>query len=68
MKNDLLLAIAKNEQQLTSVETMNKYQMGTPQNISKNLKLLQNQDVIEKTKDGYIFLDPVFKRWFMRAY
>jgi hypothetical protein len=64
---NLLRAIAKNEQQLTAVETMNRYNMGTPQNISKNLKMLQNEDIIEKTKDGFIFLDPVFKRWFIES-
>jgi hypothetical protein len=42
--------------------------MGTPQNISKNKKVLQNHDIIEKAKNGFNFLDPVFKRWFMRMY
>ena len=65
---NLLVAVANNEQFLTSVETLNRYNMGTPQNISKNKKVLQNRDIIEKTKDGFIFLDPVFKRWFEREY
>jgi len=65
---NLLIAIAGNEQFLTAVETLNKYNMGTPQNISKNKKTLQNRDIIEKTKDGFSFLDPVFKRWFVREY
>ena len=65
---NLLIAIACNEQCLTAVETLNKYNMGTPQNISKNKKTLQNHDIIEKTKDGFTFLDPVFKRWFMKVY
>ena len=65
---NLLIAIAGNEQFLTSVETLNKYSIGTPQNVSKNKKVLQNRDIIEKTKDGFSFLDPVFKRWFVRAY
>ena len=65
---NLLVAIADNEQYLTSVETMNRYKMGTPQNISKNRKALQNRDIIERTKEGYVFLDPVFKRWFVNVY
>jgi len=65
---NLLVAVTNNEQQLTAVETMNRYSMGTSQNISKNKKILQNCDIIEKTKDGFTFLDPVYKRWFMRAY
>ena len=65
---NLLVAVANNERYLTAVETLNKYKVGTPQNISKNKKMLQNRDVIEKTKDGFNFIDPVFKRWFVREY
>jgi AAA+ ATPase superfamily predicted ATPase len=65
---NLMIAIINKEQCLTAVDTLNKYRMGTPQNISKNLKMLQNRDIIEKTNDGYIFLDPVFKRWFAKTY
>ena len=65
---NLLIAIAGNEQFLTAVGTLNKYKIGTPQNVSKNKKVLQNRDIIDKTKDGFTFLDPVFKRWFVREY
>jgi len=65
---NLLIAIAKNEQNLTAVDTLNKYNMGTPQNVTKNKKMLQNRDIIEKTNNGFAFLDPVFKLWFMRTY
>ena len=65
---NLLVAVANNEQQLTAVETMNRYKVGTPQNISKNKKVLQNRDIIEKSKEGFTFLDPVFKRWFVKMY
>jgi len=65
---NLLIAIANKEQFLTAVETQNKYNMGTPQNILKNKRLLQNRDIIETTTDGFNFLDPVFKRWFVREY
>jgi AAA+ ATPase superfamily predicted ATPase len=65
---NLLIAIADNKKLLTAVETLNKYNMGTPQNVSKNKKVLQNRDIIEKTKDGFAFLDPVFKRWFKSEY
>ena len=65
---NLLMAIANKEKCLTSVETMNNYPIGTPQNVSKNKKVLQNRDIIERTDDGFTFLDPVFKRWFIRTY
>jgi hypothetical protein len=65
---NLLIAIVNNEHLLTAAETLTKYSMGTPQNVSKNKKMLQNRDIIEKTKDGFTFLDPVFKRWFASEY
>ena len=65
---NLLVAIANNVQCLTAVETLNKYNVGTPQNVSKNKKKLQNRDIIEATKGGFAFLDPVFKQWFVRMY
>jgi hypothetical protein len=64
----LLIAIANGEKSLTAVETTLKYNLGTPQNVSKNKKILQNADLIELTKDGFEFLDPVFKRWFTMEY
>ena len=65
---NLLIAIAQGEQCLTAVETLSRYNMGTPQNVSKNKKMLQNRDIIEKAKNGFAFLDPVFKRWFVSTY
>lgn len=65
---NLLIAIVCNEPQLTAVETLDKYSIGTPQNVSKNKKMLQSRDVVEKSKDGFTFLDPVFRRWFAKEY
>ena len=65
---NLLIAIVNNEQCLTAFDTLIKYNIGTPQNVSKNKRVLQNRDIIEKTKDGFAFLDPVFKQWFLGTY
>jgi hypothetical protein len=47
---------------------MNKYGLGTPQNVSKNKLTLQKRDLIDKTPPGFVFLDPVFERWFIAEY
>jgi AAA+ ATPase superfamily predicted ATPase len=65
---NLLFAVANNEKFLTSTESINKYRLGTSQNVSKNKKVLQNADLIEKTKEGFDFLDPLFKRWLLAEY
>lgn len=65
---NLLIAIAKGEKAFTSTSVMNKYSLGTPQNVSKNKILLQKRDLIDKTPEGFVFLDPVFERWFTLEY
>jgi hypothetical protein len=65
---NLLVAIASGEHAFTSTAVMNKYGLGTPQNVSKNKLTLQKRDLIDKTPPGFVFLDPVFERWFIAEY
>ncbi|MFA6335315.1 MAG: ATP-binding protein [Bacteroidales bacterium] len=65
---NLLIAIVKGEKAFTSTSVMSKYRLGTPQNVSKNKTLLQKRDLIDKTPEGFVFLDPVFERWFVLEY
>jgi hypothetical protein len=65
---NLLEAIANEETQFTSVKTMTDYRLGTSHNVLKNMKKLQYLDIIEKTKNKAIFLDPAFELWFKMYY
>lgn len=65
---NLLMAITRGEQVLTSTETMLNYQLGTPQNVTKNKTILQRKDILDKTPEGFSFLDPVFEYWFRSEY
>ena len=65
---NLLVAIANNEKAFTSSAVMQKYALGTPQNVSKNKVLLQRRDLVDLTKQGFVFLDPVFEYWFKAEY
>lgn len=64
----LLKAIASGEKELTSVETMRNYNLGTPQNVLKNKKILLNKDYIEKKDKTFVFVDTVFEKWFTSYY
>jgi hypothetical protein len=65
----LLQAIYKNETQLTSVEVMQNYRLGTPANVKKNLNKLINNEMIDKASTReYIFLDPAFRYWFGQTF
>ena len=66
---NLLLAISNNIEQLFSVETMKKYKLGTPRNVSKNKEVLENKDIIEfYVNDKPSFVDPFFKIWFKKFF
>jgi hypothetical protein len=65
---NLLVAIANGAKALTSTTVMNEYNLGTPHNVSKNKLALQKRDLIEKTPNGYVFIDPIFERWFTSLY
>lgn len=65
---NLLKAIVHDETQFTSVKVMQQYHLGTPRNVSKNKAILTNNDIIEKTENGYEFLDPAFERWFRKYF
>jgi len=66
---NLLKAIADNQTKLTAASVMQKYKLGTPRNVSKNKQILLKNDIIEIQPDkSIIFLDPVFKIWFLNEF
>ncbi|MCP5061641.1 MAG: ATP-binding protein [Ignavibacteriae bacterium] len=65
---NLLKAIARNEKYLSSVNVLQKYQLGTSRNVSKNKKNLINKDMILKTDEGFELLDPAFELWFKKQF
>jgi len=65
---NLLKAIASGEKHLTSTDTMSKYHLGTPRNVSKNRDILINKDIIGELENSYYFLDPAFELWFRRVF
>ena len=65
---NLLKAVAKGETQFTSTAVMNKHQLGTPRNVSKNKTLLINNDVIHEINNKFEFVDPAFELWFKKQF
>lgn len=65
---NLLKAIANNEEQLTSKSTMDEYDLGSPNNVTKNRNVLMEKDLIHQSENDYIFLDPAFGLWFRREF
>lgn len=56
---NLLFAILEGETKLTSAETMQNYRLGTPRNVSKNKKVLEEKDMVEIHGDSITFNDQI---------
>lgn len=65
---NLLMAIIDGEKQLTSVQTMQKYKLGTPRNVSKNKQTLEAKDIINIQSKTLSLVDPFFERWIVEKY
>jgi len=65
---NLLKAIAKKELQLSSAETMQRFDLGTSASVVKNRKILEQSDVIHEQNGYYEFLDPAFELWFNKVF
>ena len=62
-----LKAIASGERKnLTSVEILQKYRLGTSANVVKIKKHLQNAEIIDIRNREVSFIDPVYELWFRK--
>lgn len=53
---------------LSSAKTVTTYGLGNSQAITRNKRILQEEDFIDKTGEAFTFSDPVFELWFRRQY
>lgn len=65
---NMLKAVAGGVTQLSSVSAMSGFNLGTPNNVSKNKTILINEDVIQQSDDKFEFVDPAFELWFRQYY
>lgn len=52
----------------TSKDIMDKYDLGTPGNISKLKNALLKKELIDYTSNGYFISDPILKTWLKRQF
>lgn len=64
----LLKAIAAGETHFNAKDVVEKYRLGQPQTITRNKKTLVEKDLVEKNRDAYNFVDPLFELWIKREY
>lgn len=64
----LLKAIAAGEKHFNAKMVVEKYRLGQSQTITRNKKTLVEKDIVEKNRDVYSFVDPLFELWIKREY
>lgn len=64
----LLKAIASGETHFNAKGVVEKYRLGQSQTITRNKKTLVEKDLIEKNRDKFSFVDPLFELWLKREY
>lgn len=62
----MLRALAEDEQHLNANDVVARYNLGGPQTITRNKKVLIEKDIIEKQDNKLVFVDPLFRYWFTR--
>lgn len=63
-QKEMLQAIHDGEQQLSSESVKAKYALGNPNTITRNKRILQDKDIIEKDKGKWTFVDPIYELWY----
>ena len=64
----LLKAIASGETHFNAKGVVEKYRLGQSQTITRNKKTLVEKDLVEKNRDVFSFVDPLFELWLKREY
>ena len=64
----LLKAIASGETHFNAKGVVEKYHLGQSQTITRNKKTLVEKDLVEKNRDMFSFVDPLFELWLKREY
>ncbi len=65
---EMLKAICNGAQHFSSQAVKQVYNLGNPNTIAKNKKVLQNKDIIEMQDKTYTFVDPIYQLWFKDEY
>lgn len=65
---NFLKAIVDKVKQLSSIQNILKYDIGTSANVVKIRKSLEKKEIVDLINSYVVFVDPVFELWFIRYY
>jgi hypothetical protein len=65
---NFLKAVVNNAEQLSSMTTINEYQLGTSANVHKIKNSLITKEIVDVKNDSVEFLDPLYRFWLKKYY
>jgi len=65
---NLLRAISFGVTQLTAVQNLSEYRLGSSATVIKNKRILENREILNRSLGGFEFEDPVFEIWFKKRF
>jgi hypothetical protein len=65
---NFIKAIIDGVEKFTSVDAMQTFKLGTPNNVTKNRDALEKADIIDVTAGSIQLLDPAFELWFIKYF
>ena len=65
-KNLILAILLQGHSKLQNIQLLNQYDLGSATGVSKNLKALESQEMLEKQGADYTFANPFFPLWLRR--
>ena len=67
-QRNFLCAVSEGEKKLSSVDTLQRYQLGTSGNLRIIKDALKKRDLIDVTGKDIQIQDPILKRWIIQEY
>jgi AAA+ ATPase superfamily predicted ATPase len=65
---NFLKALICGEKQLSSVEVLQTYRLGSSANVTRIREALVSKEIVEVQNKEYVFLDPVYRFWLKKFY
>ena len=62
----MLRAVVAGVEHFNATDIVRKYNLGAPQTITRNKKVLVEKDIIEKQSGKFVFVDPLYRLWFKK--
>ena len=62
-QRELLRAVANGEQHLSAASVKQRYNLGNPNALARNKRILQQRDILTQSTTALRFIDPIYRLW-----